>query len=118
MWVSPLGVVPKSTPGAYRIIHDLSFPEGVSVNDGIQDSDATCTYGSIDTFIDRIWSLGTGTLMGKLDIKQAYKHVPVHAADHLLLGCVVPFQGGAALLLRHRLTIRSEDIRQDLRRCH
>lgn len=29
---SPLGIVPKSVPGKFRIIHDLSFPDGNSVN--------------------------------------------------------------------------------------
>ena len=33
--VSPLGVVPKKTPGEFRLIHHLSFPKGGSVNDGI-----------------------------------------------------------------------------------
>ena len=31
---SPLGVVPKKIPGEFRLIHHLSFPRGVSVNDG------------------------------------------------------------------------------------
>ena len=29
--ISPLGVVPKKTPGEYRLIHDLSFPKDNSV---------------------------------------------------------------------------------------
>ena len=33
--VSPLGVVPKSEQGKFRIIHDLSFPENNSVNSNI-----------------------------------------------------------------------------------
>ena len=33
--VSPLGVVPKKTPGEFRMIHHLSYPEGSSVNDFI-----------------------------------------------------------------------------------
>ena len=28
--VSPLGLVPKKTPGEYRLIHHLSYPEGSS----------------------------------------------------------------------------------------
>lgn len=35
---SPLGLVPKKDPGQFRLIHHLSYPEGGSVNDGI-DSD-------------------------------------------------------------------------------
>jgi len=36
--ISPLGAVPKKTNGVqtgWRRIHDLSFPKGLSVNDGI-----------------------------------------------------------------------------------
>ena len=33
--VSPLGIVPKKLPGKFRLIHHLSYPEGLSVNDGI-----------------------------------------------------------------------------------
>ena len=37
MQLSPLGLVEKKTPGTYRIIHHLSFPEGSSINDGIPE---------------------------------------------------------------------------------
>lgn len=33
--VSRFGVIPKSTPGKWRLITDLSFPPGHSVNDGV-----------------------------------------------------------------------------------
>ena len=33
--VSPVGLVPKKTPGDFRLIHHFSFPEGESVNDYI-----------------------------------------------------------------------------------
>ena len=32
---SPFGVIPKSEPGKWRLILDLSSPQGNSVNDGI-----------------------------------------------------------------------------------
>lgn len=80
-WVSPLGVVPKSEPGKYRVIHDLSFPEGASVNDGIPDNISACTYGLLDEVLRQIWLHGKGSLMAKLDISEAYKHVPVHSSD-------------------------------------
>ena len=34
-WISPLGLVPKKVQGEFRLIHHLSFPPGLSVNDGI-----------------------------------------------------------------------------------
>ena len=33
--VSPLGVVPKKSPGEFRLIQHLSYPSGASVNDYI-----------------------------------------------------------------------------------
>ena len=36
-YVSPIGVVPKKVLGDYRLIHHLSYPKGLSVNDGIPD---------------------------------------------------------------------------------
>ena len=39
--VSPLGVVPKKTPGEFRLIHHLSFPNGTSVNDDITSEHST-----------------------------------------------------------------------------
>ena len=34
--ISPFGVIPKSQPGKWRLIVDLSSPQGRSVNDGIR----------------------------------------------------------------------------------
>ncbi len=36
--VSPFGVIPKSTPGKWRLIVDLSSPHGGSVNNGIDSN--------------------------------------------------------------------------------
>ena len=35
--INRFGVIPKSTPGKWRLITDLSFPKGKSVNDRIPD---------------------------------------------------------------------------------
>ena len=50
--VSPLGVVPKKTPGEYRLIHHLSFPKGASVNDGISSEDSSVQYATIQDAIN------------------------------------------------------------------
>ena len=42
--VSTLALVPKKTPGEFRLIHHLSFPPGTSVHDGILPEHATVTY--------------------------------------------------------------------------
>ena len=38
------GLVPKSEPGQWRMIIDLSFLSGFSVNDGIPDSEAQVNF--------------------------------------------------------------------------
>jgi hypothetical protein len=47
LFVSPIGMVPKKEPGAYRRIHDLSFPPGESVNDAIPRELCTVQYESL-----------------------------------------------------------------------
>jgi hypothetical protein len=38
--ISPLGLVPKQKPGEHRVIHHLSYPDGLSINDGIAKEDS------------------------------------------------------------------------------
>ena len=43
--VSPCGVIPKGhAPGKWRLIVDLSSPQGASVNDGIPREACSVTY--------------------------------------------------------------------------
>ena len=36
--ISPIGLQPKKVEGEYRLIHHLSYPEGLCVNDGIDQT--------------------------------------------------------------------------------
>ena len=68
--VSPIGVVPKKNRlGKWRLIVDLSSPEGASVNDGISREMCSLSYISIDSIVDCILKQGKGALMAKIDIK-------------------------------------------------
>ncbi|OWA55484.1 hypothetical protein BV898_19870 [Hypsibius exemplaris] len=82
---SSLGVRPKKTGGA-RIIMDLSQPFGNSVNDYISKVDYTLHYCSIDDAVRTVNKLGTGALMAKLDVKYAFRLIPVQRKDWNLLG--------------------------------
>ena len=85
--VNRLGVVPKGhTPGKWRLITDLYHPEGASVNDGIDGRLCSLKYTSVDAVARAAQTLGRGALMAKLDIKSAYRLVPVHPDDRHLLG--------------------------------
>ena len=43
-------------------------------------------YIKVDDIIDRIMSLGRGTLLAKFDVESAYRITPVHPNDRYLLG--------------------------------
>ena len=85
--VSPFGVIPKPhAPGKWCLIVDLSHPARRSVNDGIECSRASLSYVSVDHLAEVILTLGKGTQLAKLDIKSAYRVIPVFPGDRLLLG--------------------------------
>ena len=86
--ISPFGVIPKSEPGKWHLIVDLSSPEGKSVNDGICKELCSLSYVRVDDIVPVIQRLGQGTLLAKLDVQAAYRTVPVHPDDRHLLGMV------------------------------
>ena len=84
---SPIGIIPKKNrPGKWRLIVDLSAPEGASTNDGVDKEACSLSYTSVDHIAARVAELGRGTLLAKMDVKQAYRMVPVHPSDRHLLG--------------------------------
>ena len=58
--ISPLGVVPKKTPGEFRLIHHLSFPKGLSINDGIPEEFSSVSFATIQDAIKNIKIAGRG----------------------------------------------------------
>ena len=71
------GVIPKSTPGKFRLITDLSIPKDASVADLIPDSEAEVLYAGITEAIDLVMKLGEGTMLAKFDLKRACRLLPV-----------------------------------------
>ena len=84
--VNRFGVIPKSTPGKWRLITDLSFPQENSVNSLILDEHAKVSYVGIPAAISKIMALGRGTLMAKFDLRCAYRLLPVHVEHRHFLG--------------------------------
>ena len=73
---SSFGVIPKKNrANKWRLILDLSAPEGRSVNDDIQKA---LTYVSVDDVVAEVVKWGRGTLIAKVNVKQAYRNIPVH----------------------------------------
>ena len=79
--INRIGVVPKGhTPGKWRMITDLSFPDGASVK--------LCSlqYTIVDRVARAAQCLGRGALLAKLDVKATYRLIPVHPDNCRLLG--------------------------------
>lgn len=87
MQISRFGVVPKGhQTGRWRLILDLSYPEGASVNDGIDPALCSLSYTSVDWAARMVLGTGRGALLAKLDLESAYRMIPVHPDDRHLLG--------------------------------
>ena len=85
--INRLGVIPKGhAPGRWRLITDLSFPADTSVNDGIDPQVCSIRYTTVDKVAKAAGKLGIGALVAKLDVRSAYRLVPVHPDDRQLLG--------------------------------
>lgn len=89
---SSLSVIPKKTPGKFWVIVDLSRPEGHSVNDSVRYQYTHLAYSSVEDAALLMHALGPGTLLVKLDIRDAYRLLPIHPEDCPFLG--VRWQGG------------------------
>ena len=86
--VYPIGVVPKKHSSDWRTIFHLSYPKhhSTSVNAHISPTDYSLHYITVDNAISIIQSLGQGCFMSKLDIKSAFRNIPVHPSDWELSG--------------------------------
>ena len=83
--VNRFGVIQKGhNTGKWRLITDLSYPPGLSVNDGIDPELCSLTYTSVDTVAEVAVSYPPGALLAKVDIKSAYRLIPVHPSDRPL----------------------------------
>ena len=70
--ISPLYVIPKSTPEKLGLIHNLTYPESDYVNSHIDENDKSVK--------------GEGHWRSKVDLKDAYCCVPIHKDDWRYLG--------------------------------
>ena len=80
------GVIPKSQCCEWRLITDLSFPKGRSVNDLIPGCNSTVCYEGIPEAITAIMRVGQGAMLAKFDMKRAYHLLPVSENHRHFLG--------------------------------
>ena len=89
--VSPF--LTREMPGATnrRVIVDLSYPHGASVNSGVDPdmylgSEFLLTLPSIDYITNKVLELGKDSLIYKIDISRAFRHIKIDPRDYNLLG--------------------------------
>jgi hypothetical protein len=70
--------------GSVRIILNLSAPEGISVNDGIDSDDFPTIMSSTDKWLRALDETGRGCWIMKCDWSDAYKHIAVREEDQVL----------------------------------
>ena len=74
-----------------RVIMDLSFPHGLAVNskiskDSYLGTNFILTLPSIDHITGKVTKMGKGSLLYKIDISRAFRHVKIDPRDYFLLG--------------------------------
>ena len=85
--INRFGVIPKKhQPGKWRLISDLSYPEGRSVNDSINPKWCSLSYISVEQVATEALLKGKGALIAKIDVKSAYRLIPEYPGDRKWLG--------------------------------
>ena len=83
---TPLSLREKSTPGSYRLLHNLSYPyDHTAVNFGIPEESKSVRYASLNDAI-KVLQTRPGAYMAKADIKDAFRLIPLAPMDYELTG--------------------------------
>ena len=88
---SPLMTEPKKDAAHRRVIMDLSWPKGATINDGIDpvsyiDGPAGVTLLTAEYMVQTILELGPGAWLYKTDLSRGYRQLRVDPLDWPLLG--------------------------------
>lgn len=90
MFISPLSTIPKPGSTKHRLIFNLSYPPGASVNDNILEGMKTVQYCSVHEVGQRlVWKYGSSAWMAKVDLADAYRIVPIRCEDWKFLGMLI-----------------------------
>ena len=81
----------KPNSDKHHIIVDLSWPQGASVNAGIDktsyiDSEFSLTSPTVDDITSELKSLWRGTYLYKVDVSWEFHHIRVDPGDYYLVG--------------------------------
>ncbi|CAC5376145.1 unnamed protein product [Mytilus coruscus] len=83
--INPIDLVPKSD-SSWRLITNLSFPPGESVNSYIDQVYCKVHYTSLDTILEKNYECGLSSELARIDVKSAFRNLIVNPADYDLLG--------------------------------
>ena len=89
--ISPISTRQKKDSMDRRVILDLSWPRGESVNDGIP-KDQYCgesislKYPTVDTLTKRVYDLGKNCLLWKKDLKRAFRLIYLCPMEYSMIG--------------------------------
>ena len=91
--ISPLMTRPKKNSEFRRVIMDLSWPAGESVNNRVDgemyiDGPATIKLPTVEYMEHRVLELGPGCFLYKTDLSRGYRQLRVDPLDWPLLGLV------------------------------
>jgi hypothetical protein len=83
---NPMGAFCKRSSDKIRVIHDLSWPPGHSINDYISNEYSALHYIKFDEIVTAVKTHGKGAIMSKIDLCSAFKHILVKQDQWELLG--------------------------------
>jgi len=83
--MSPLGVVPKSTPGEFRLVQDFSYPRNdnlrSSLNSEIDTSNLNCDWGTFQEVSTIVIDAPKDTQAATLDFDAAFRRFPIRPSQ-------------------------------------
>ena len=83
---SPLGTATRKCNTKRHVFNHYSWPKVFSVNQETPDEEGKIIYDSFASAAAALCDSGKGSVMAKLDLKDAYRHIPVRNSDWPLLG--------------------------------
>ena len=92
---SPLGVIPKPTPGEFRLVQDFSYPHNndsrPSLNSEIDTSNLSCDWGTFQEIATIVMNAPEGTQAATLDVDAAFRRCPIKPSQQC--NFVIHFDG-------------------------
>ena len=82
----PYKHIPISNTEGWKLVTHLSYPQANSVNDCLDPQACSVKYISFDKVIELIAIQGINAKLAKIDIKSAFRLLPIYPGDFDLLG--------------------------------